>query len=84
MGTKFSGLLLAPVMVVLLTLRAWSGEPWPVMGRLATTRRGKLAAAGALLAFTVVFNYAAVWAGYGSGSTPAPAGCGWTRRGSST
>lgn len=62
---KFSGLLLAPVMIVLLGIRAMSAEPWMIWGRSVMRRWAKLGAAFALVAVTAVFTYAVIWAGYG-------------------
>jgi Dolichyl-phosphate-mannose-protein mannosyltransferase len=65
LGVKFSGLLIAPVMIVLLLIRALEREPWPIFDRLVERRSQKLLAASLLCVVAVVFNIFALWAAYG-------------------
>jgi 4-amino-4-deoxy-L-arabinose transferase-like glycosyltransferase len=63
--TKFSGVLLAPMLAIVLLIRALMPRPWPVLGRLIVTRGRRLMwAMGALLVCTIV-GVAGVWACYG-------------------
>jgi len=61
---KFSGLLLAPVMLLLLLIRAADSAPWPIMGRTVTRRAPKFAAALLLWLGTAIVTYFAIWAIY--------------------
>ncbi|HUB26762.1 MAG TPA: hypothetical protein VL992_15155 [Tepidisphaeraceae bacterium] len=65
LGVKFSGLLIAPVMIVLLAIRCIERQPWLIFGKRVQARGHKLAAAGLLCAAAIVFNIFAIWAAYG-------------------
>jgi hypothetical protein len=62
---KLSGVLLAPVLVIALAVRACLPQPWPILGRTVTGRGTKLAAAAAVCVLAVVTTYAGLWASYG-------------------
>jgi 4-amino-4-deoxy-L-arabinose transferase-like glycosyltransferase len=62
---KFSGLLLPPIAVMLLLLRAMLPWDWPVLGRHLTTRTHRLLATICLAVAAAVFSYAWIWACYG-------------------
>jgi 4-amino-4-deoxy-L-arabinose transferase-like glycosyltransferase len=62
-GVKFSGLLLAPVMLVVLGFRAINAEPWIVVNRVLVSRSEKAVASGLLVVVTAIFTYATIWAG---------------------
>lgn len=67
MTTKFTGVVLAPLMVVLLlTARALWPRPWPV-GPWTTLHAWwqRLAVAFAAAAVIGIFSYAGIWAAYG-------------------
>ncbi len=68
---KFSGLLTGPMLAILLLLRALRPETWPALGRTATTRLTRLAAALGIgvVSATVVFTL--TWACYGFRYRPA-------------
>jgi hypothetical protein len=63
--TKFSGLLLGPLMVVILGWRALDRFPWTILGKVVVDRKYKLAAVAALAASAIVFIYIAIWTIYG-------------------
>ena len=65
-GTKFSALLLAPIVTLLLLLRAMDRHEWSFPGRFLTTRRAKLLAALSLWLLVAVSSYAFIWGMYGN------------------
>jgi len=62
---KFSGLLAGPVLVIALTARALSAEPWIVLGKPLNRRWTRMLAAVALCATAAVTTYIGMWAAYG-------------------
>ena len=62
---KYSGLLAAGLVPLVLGTRALLGEPWPAGGRSMTTRRARVAAAGAITLGAAGFAFVALWAVYG-------------------
>ena len=62
--TKYSGLMLGPVMLIVLTLRALDGAPWMILGRAVVRRRRKLAAVLVICLLTALFWWGAIWAMY--------------------
>jgi hypothetical protein len=70
--TKFSGLLVGPVVAVLLTGRAlWPG-PWVVLGRTLNHRALKLTASMALCVAAACVTPICMWTAYGWRFTPTP------------
>ena len=65
LNVKFSALLLGPMVLVLLVLRAWMPQPWNVMGREVRTRGRKVLSALAVCASALVVSYLSIWASYG-------------------
>lgn len=63
--TKFSGVLVAPMLALLLPLRALLAEPWTIRGRELRTRARRLLAASVILAFCAVVGFVSIWAAYG-------------------
>jgi hypothetical protein len=63
--TKFSALLIGPIVAVLLVARAVMNEPWPVSGRVLQGRGKRVLVAAALCFGAVGTSYAALWAVYG-------------------
>jgi hypothetical protein len=63
-GVKFSGLLLGPVLVIGLGMRALSGVPWTVLGRRLEGRGPRLAAAAAVWGVAGMVTYGGLWALY--------------------
>jgi len=61
---KFSGLLLGPVALLVLCLRAVDPTPWPIMGRAVTKTGPKLLAAAAVCLAIIPIAYLAIWASY--------------------
>jgi hypothetical protein len=65
--SKFSAVLLGPVVLVLLVMRAWHKSPWPVdMGKLTelSIRWKKFVAAVAVFAMLVFAAWLGIWAAY--------------------
>jgi Dolichyl-phosphate-mannose-protein mannosyltransferase len=73
--SKYSALLLAPILLALLLMRALSAEPWPLgkINRIAT-RTSKIVAVLLLVGGSLMISYAALWAVYGFRYAPTPAG----------
>jgi hypothetical protein len=63
--TKFSALLIGPIVALLLLARAVMNEPWPVRARVLQARGKRVFLAAALCGGAVVASYIAVWAVYG-------------------
>jgi tetratricopeptide (TPR) repeat protein len=62
---KFSGVLLIPVVLLLLTIRALMPFEWPVLGHVLTTRRSRLSFSLLLSSMMAIAAYTGVWASYG-------------------
>jgi hypothetical protein len=73
--SKFSALLLLPMMALLLTVRAFGRDGWEFqlvrVGEWSRRRTRVLAAAG-LLTATLLIGYAGMWAAYGFRYLPSP------------
>ena len=63
--TKFSALLLGPIVAVLLILRAVMPDPWPTFLRTLERRRDKIVIATCVLLSSLVISYVGIWAAYG-------------------
>jgi hypothetical protein len=63
-AVKFSGVLLGPVLIIGLGVRAMTGGSWVVLGWKLQRRGQKLLAAGGVWALTVVVTYVGLWACY--------------------
>jgi len=63
--TKFSGLLLGPIVAVLLILRAIDQRPWPTFWRTLEWRSEKLVVAAMLLVACAAVSYVGIWSVYG-------------------
>ncbi|HEV2295351.1 MAG TPA: hypothetical protein VGR35_15980 [Tepidisphaeraceae bacterium] len=63
--TKFSALLIGPIVVALLLCRAAMPQPWPVGGWLAKGRGTRILAVAVLCAGAGASSYLALWAVYG-------------------
>ena len=72
-NTKFSALLLGPIVAVLLVVRAIVPMPWNVFGRALQTIPKKLAVSIAACLFAAIISYAGTWAVYHFRFRPAPA-----------
>ena len=71
-NTKFSALLLGPIVAMLLVVRAVLPVGWAVMGRQIGSIAGKLGLAVGVCVFAAVFSYAGTWAVYQFRFRPAP------------
>ena len=70
--TKFTAILLAPVVVLTLVTRSLRPEPWATSWSVLDTRRRRLLAALALSAVIAVTTYVGIWAAYGFRFRSAP------------
>lgn len=64
-STKFSGVLVAPMLAVAFALRALLDEGWTVLGAELRTRGGRLLGAAGILLFCGLAGYVSIWAAYG-------------------
>ncbi|MDQ3439541.1 MAG: hypothetical protein M3478_04240 [Planctomycetota bacterium] len=65
LNVKFSALLLGPMVLVLLIIRAWMPLPWNVLGREVQSRGRKALSALGLCGAALVVSYVSIWACYG-------------------
>ncbi|HUJ11006.1 MAG TPA: glycosyltransferase family 39 protein [Verrucomicrobiae bacterium] len=73
--SKYSALLLAPILLGLFFVRALSPTPWPAgKAKGITTRTSKTLAALLLISGLVLLSYGALWAVYDFRYAPTPAG----------
>ena len=70
--TKFSALLIGPIVALLLLARALMNEPWFVRGRVVGARGKRVLAAVTLCAGAAITSYVALWAVYGFRFGPSP------------
>ena len=63
-GVKFSGVLLAPVLILSLGIRALLPQRWIVLGRVLDRRGPRLLAAAAICALAALVTYVGLWAAY--------------------
>jgi hypothetical protein len=73
-AVKLSGVLLAPVLLVALTARAFLPEPWLIFGNQISNRRSKLLAAAMVWVVTAGVTYCGLWASYGFQYDAGPGG----------
>lgn len=73
MIVKFSGILLAPLTILMLAIRAWSG-PWQVLHRTLGTLRDRIIAAFLMCIVAALVSYAMIWAAYGFRYSATPEG----------
>jgi hypothetical protein len=71
-NTKFSGLIVGPVVGVALVARALLKRPWLVMGRVLTSRWRKLLLVTMIGVACVGSSVAGIWACYGFRYAPTP------------
>jgi hypothetical protein len=69
---KFSGILCAAMLAVLLLSRALLDVEWPILGRAASRRISKLLVAFSLILVSGVLAWAIIWASYGFRFDPTP------------
>jgi 4-amino-4-deoxy-L-arabinose transferase-like glycosyltransferase len=65
LNTKFSGVLLVPMLAIVLLIRALIDRAWPVLGYLAVTRARRLIYVVGVLVLCAIVSYVAIWACYG-------------------
>jgi hypothetical protein len=71
---KFSGLLLAPILIAMLAARVWMPEPWKFLKRELATRGARAWGAVVICAACLVISYAMIWCTYGMRYAPTPGG----------
>jgi len=64
-GIKLSGILLAPILILMLSIRALANEPWIILGHAVTRRGQKFTAAAVIWLACIVTTIAGLWAAYG-------------------
>jgi len=69
---KFSGVLVAPILLLALLVRALLRRTWPFMGAQLATRAKRIAAATGVLAACGCVAFAMIWASYCFRFQPAP------------
>jgi hypothetical protein len=74
LATKYTALLLLPIVALLLVGRALAREPWPIgaRGRMAATRWSRLRAAAVVGLLVLGLAWGTVWAVYGFRAAAAP------------
>lgn len=74
MSVKFSGVLLPPMLMLMLLVRAFLRSDWMILGRNVRKPSTRLLIATALAALSCILAWATVWAAYGFrfDATPAP------------
>jgi hypothetical protein len=71
--SKFSGVLLLPVVLALLEVRCRRQTPWPIAaGKELTARAAKARLAIGVILLLAVSSYGVIWATYGFRYAPAP------------
>ncbi len=74
--SKYSAVVLGPIVVALLAIRALRATPWECrLGRFQEirTRLGRIGAGAAIVALVAVACWSAIWAAYGFRYLPSPA-----------
>ncbi|MBC8108429.1 MAG: hypothetical protein H7Z14_17720 [Anaerolineae bacterium] len=72
LSTKFSGLMLFPLAMASLGVRAIGTRPWRFLSRDLVTRRSKLGAVGVFAIAAAPIAWAIIWASYGFRYSPTP------------
>ncbi|MGB7161043.1 MAG: hypothetical protein WBD40_23480 [Tepidisphaeraceae bacterium] len=72
LNIKFSALLLGPMVLILLLIRATMPQPWIVLGRELRTRGRRLLASLSVCVAAAVVSYVTIWATYGFRYLPTP------------
>jgi len=71
-NTKFSALILGPIVVLLLIMRALLPVEWPALGRVLRSMGARLSAAAAMWILCAFVSYLGTWACYQFRFRPAP------------
>lgn len=64
MNVKFSGVLCAPILIVVLLVRALLPQPWYFLGKLRTTVFQKLFISSSAILLAAIVAYAGIWVCY--------------------
>lgn len=70
--TKFTGVLVAPILIVSLVARAVMPTPWLVFRKTLTSRWHRFVAAAGICVFAAVVTYGWIWLAYGFRFQTAP------------
>lgn len=70
--TKFSGILLLPVLILTLSIRAFLPASWPAFRLVLTRTRDKLLASCLLLGMSFLTSFFVIWATYSFRFLPTP------------
>jgi hypothetical protein len=62
---KYSGLVVGPIVLALLGVRALTPEPWLILGRRVSDRKVRAGFVGALAICAILLAFAAIWGAYG-------------------
>jgi len=73
-STKFSGLLIVPLLGLLLLLRALQSSDWDALGRLRRTRWSRLGMVVVAMITASAISHVMIWALYGFRFAPSPDG----------
>lgn len=65
LGVKYSAILLAPILMLLLLIRALDQDPWPFLHRTLTTRLARTIAALSLCLTVALAGFLFIWSMYG-------------------
>jgi hypothetical protein len=71
-ATKFSGVLVGPMILLILTVRVALPEPWLAFGRSLNGRGSRALLAAAVLALCAIASVGVIWATYGFRFGPTP------------
>lgn len=72
--TKFTGVLLGPVVAIVLLIRALSDVDWRLGNRVLSSRLHRVGAVVSICLFCAVVSYLAIWTAYGFRFTVSPDG----------
>ena len=76
LGTKFSGVLLVPMLVLILAIRVMLRDEWRVLRWNVATRRGRLLVGASVFAAAMLLSWVLVWGIYSFRFEPAARGGG--------
>jgi Dolichyl-phosphate-mannose-protein mannosyltransferase len=69
---KFTGILVGPILLTILTARALLPQPWPALNRIAVSMRQRFTVAAATALITTIISYGCIWTTYDFRFAPTP------------